>query len=203
MKLGKVVKSDSHCDYIVQLDDEMEVMEPPQPEDYGFGCFVKLETEDRHWAVGLIYDSQLFNPAYLNNGPRLTSQPDPFFTPDLIRETRTLLSTVLIGTLMRPAAVANPASCWGQQGIPRIVVPVNTPVWTMSAEEVHAFHRDRNAQPQFCYYSYLLRSGGAFASQLVETVLGQVSPLFEGSDQRALNILRKELSWKHTLGTMR
>jgi hypothetical protein len=197
MKLGKVVKSDSHCDYIVQLDDEMEVADPPQPEDYGFGCFVKLETEDRHWAVGVIYNSQLFNPAYLNTGPRLVSQPDPFFTPDLIRETRTLLSTALIGTLY------DGSPPWGQQGIPRVVVPVNTPVWTMPETEVERFHRDRNHQPQFCYYSYLLRSGGAFASQLVETVLGQVSPLFEGSDRRALDILSKELSWKHTLGTMR
>jgi hypothetical protein len=196
MKLGKVVKSDSHCDYIVQLDDEMDVVTPPQAEDYGFGCFVKLETEDRHWAVGLIYNSQLFNPAYLNTGPRLVSQPDPLFTPDLIRETRTLLWTVLIGTLSQDPPC-------GYQGIPSIVVPVNTPVSTMSTAEVHAFHRNGHQQPQFCYYSYLLRSGGAFASQLVDTVLGQVSPLFEGSDRRALDLLRKELSWKHTLGTMR
>ena len=198
MRLGKVVKSDSHCDYIVQLDDDMEVVAPPQPEDYGFGSFVKLETEDRHWAVGLIYNSQLFNPAYLNTGPRLVSQPDPFFTPDLIRETRTLLWTVLIGTLAQ-----DQEQTFGQQGIPPMVVPVNTPVWTMSLEDVHRFHLDQQQQPQFCYYSYLLRSGGAFASQLTEQVLGQVSALFEGSDRRALDILRKELSWKHTMGMMR
>ena len=74
MKLGNVVKSNSHCDYIVQLDDSMEVSSPPLPDEYGFGSFVKLETHDRHWAIGLIYNSQLFNPAYLNTGPRLVSQ---------------------------------------------------------------------------------------------------------------------------------
>lgn len=198
MKLGKVVKSNSHCDYIVQLDDEMEVVDPPQADDYGFGCFVKLETEQRHWAVGLIYNSQLFNPAYLNTGPRLVSTPDPFFTPDLIRETRTLLWTVLIGQLEDEGQ----QPC-GLQGIPSPVVPVNTPVWTMTPAEVHAFHRDRQQQPQFSYYSYVLRTGGTFASQLMECVLDQVSALFEGSDRRALEILRKELSWKHTMGTMR
>ncbi len=198
MKLGKVVKSNSHCDYVVQLDDEMEVVSPPAPEDYGFGSFVKLETEARHWAVGLIYNSQLFNPAYLNTGPRLVSDADPFFTPDLIRETRTLLWTVLIGTLEKTDTVT-----YGQQGIPRMVVPVNTPVWTMSSAEMHDFHRDQHQNPQFSYYSYLLRSGGTFATQLVEQVLGEVSPLFSGSDRRALEILQKELSWKHTVGTMR
>ncbi len=197
MRLGKVVKSNSHCDYVVQLDDEMEVAAPPKPEDYGFGCFVKLETEDRHWAVGLVYNSQLFNPMYLNTGPRLVSEPDPLFTPDLIRETRTLLWTVLIGTLNQVGAP------YGEQGIPRVVVPVNTPVCKMEQAEVHGFHLNQQGQPQFCYYNHLLRSGGCFASQLIEQILEEVGVLFEGSDRRALEILGKELSWKHTIGIMR
>jgi hypothetical protein len=198
MKLGRVVKSNSHCDYIVQVDDSMEVSSPPLPDDYGFGSFVKLETAERHWAVGLIYNSQLFNPAFLSSGPRLVSEPDPLFTPDLIRETRTLLWTVLIGTLEQFKDVI-----YGCQGIPAVVVPANTPVSCMTAAEIYAFHRNLDQQSQFCYYSHLMRSSGMFASELVEQVLAQVSPLFEGSDRRALEILRKELSWKHTMGIMR
>lgn len=198
MRLGKVVKSNSHCDYIVQVDDAMDVLSPPQPEDYGFGCFVKLETEQRHWAVGLVYNSQLSNPAFLNSGPRLTTEPDPMFSPDLISETRILLWTVLIGTLE-----ATQAPTYGRQGIPKVVVPVNTPVSRLSQSEIAAFHRDAEQQTQFSYYSYLLRSGGTFASQLVEQVLQDISPLFAGSDRRALEILCKELSWKHRMGAMR
>ncbi len=198
IKLGKVVKSDSHCVYVVQVDDGMEVNQPPQPEDYGFGSFVKLETTDRHWAVGLIYNSQLFNPMFFNTGPRLVSEPDLLFTPDLISETRTLLWTVLIGTLDKQGQ-----AWYGQQGIPRIVVPANTPVWTMTEQEVHAFHLDQQQQPQFCYYSHLLNAGGAFASQLMAQVLEEISPLFGSSDRRAIAVLSKELAWKHTMGTMR
>ncbi len=201
MKLGKVVKSNSHCDYIVQIDDVMDVSTPPAPDTYGFGSFVKLETPDRHWAVGLIYNSQLFNPAYLNSGPRLVSEPDPLFTPDLIRETRTLLWTVLIGTLTLDAAASNQG--FGCQGIPRVVVPVNTSVYCMADWEVHAFHQNVERQPQFCYYSHVMRSAGIFASELVEQVLGQIMPLFQDGDRRALDLLRKELSWKHTMGMMR
>jgi hypothetical protein len=197
-KLGKVVKSDSHCVYVVQVDDGMEVNQPPQPEDYGFGSFVKLETTDRHWAVGLIYNSQLFNPMFFNMGPRLSSEPDLLFTPDLISETRTLLWTVLIGTLDKQGQ-----DWYGQQGIPRIVVPANTPVWTMTEQEVHAFHLDQEQQPQFSYYSHLLNAGGTFASQLMAQVLEEISPLFGSSDRRALAVLSKELAWKHTMGTMR
>jgi hypothetical protein len=56
MRLGKVVKSNSHCDYLVQLDDSMDYMNAPRPDDYGFGTFVQLfsndqaEDEYRHWA---------------------------------------------------------------------------------------------------------------------------------------------------------
>ncbi len=199
MKLGKVVKSNSHCDYVVQLDDGLDVALPPDPEDYGFGCFVKLEG-DRHWAVGMVYNSQLFNPMFLNNGPRLSSEPDPFFTPDLISETRTLLGTVLIGSL-----VAEDGQLFGRQGIPRTVVPVNTPVLRMTAAEIHQFHRDAEGRPQFRYYSLLLRYGGSFASHLTEQVLQELQEmaLFEPHEQRALQTLCKELAWRNTMGSLK
>ena len=200
MRLGKVVKSNSHCDYVVQLDDEMDYANPPQPDDYGFGSFVKLESDDRHWAIGLVYNSQLFNPMFLNTGPRLTSEPDPVFTPDQINETRTLLWTILIGTLE-----SEQGTCYGIHGIPKVVVPVNTPVWTMTEAEIHQFHRNPAQRPQFYYYSLLLKCGGTFAVQLTEQVLHELiqSQLFTGADQKALMVLCKELAWKNTMGAMR
>lgn len=200
MQLGKVVKSNSHCDYVVQLDDEMGVQAAPQPEDYQFGRFVKLENMQRHWAVGLIYNSQLFNPSFLNSGPRLTSEPDPIFTPDLINETRVLLGVVLVGVLEKENGTA-----YGMHGIPPLVVPINTPVSTMTQQEIYRFHLNQAGRPQFCYYSHLLRSGGFFASQLTQKVLQELisTSLFQGPDQRALELLCKELSWKATMGVMR
>ncbi len=194
MRLGKVVKSNSHCDYVVQVDDARAVISPPSSEDYGFGCFVKLETEQRHWAVGVVYNSQLINPLYSNNGPRLTSEPDPLFTPDLLNEIRTLLGVALIGTLGENSGV---------QGIPRAVVPVDMPVCTMSRDEVRHFHTSARGGPQFCYYGHLLRAGGPFAAQLVHQILEEISDLFEGPEGRALAILRREMSWKITMGAMR
>ena len=198
MRLGKVVKSNSHCDYLVQLDDSMDFVEPPKPDGYGFGTFVKLEDPDRHWAVGIIYNSQLLNPAFNSLGPRLSSEPDPLFTPDLITETRTLLWTVLVGSLAADGA-------YGIQGIPRVVVPVNTPVETMSQAEINQFHCGAEGRSQFTYYSHLLMAGGAFATQLTHQVLAELIDKghFEGQEQRALTVLRKELAWKNTMGAMR
>jgi hypothetical protein len=207
MRLGKVVKSNSHCDYVVELDDQTSRSFSPQPDDYGFGSFVRLDAGDRqfdpdarHWAVGLIYNSQLFNPMFLNMGPRLSSDPDPVFTPDLITETRTLLWVVLIGQFEMYQG-----QTYGVHGIPKVVVPFNTHVCKLSEAEIHRFHLNRQEQPQFCYYSHLLRCGGTFAAQLTEQVLQEVSAsgLFTGADRRALEILCKELAWKNTMGAMR
>lgn len=201
MRLGKVVKSNSHCDYVVQVDDTFETSAPPKPDDFGFGSFVKLiDTDGRWWAVGLIYNSQLFNPAFLNTGPRLSSEPDPMFTPDLVSETRTLLGVVLVGWMERAGD-----RTWGAHGIPRVVVPANTPVCTLTPTEVHAFHCNEAGRPQFSYFSHLLRSGGLFAPSLAQQVLQELSSsgLFSETDQRALDILFREMSWKNALGAIR
>jgi len=199
-RIGKVVKSNSHCDYIVQVDDAQDVVTPPCPEDCGFGQFVCLDGDDRHWAVGLVYNSQLFNPMFLNNGPRLSSEPDPMFTPDLVQETRTLLGIVLVGTL-----ATDENQSFGVHGIPRVVVPANTPVYAMETDEVHRFHLTPEGNPQFSYYSHLLHSGGTFAAQLAQQVLTDLveNSLFTGADQKALMVLCRELSWKNTMGAIR
>ena len=201
MRLGKVVKSNSHCDYIVQLDDKFSVSQPPDANAFGFGSFVKLEDPmGKHWAVGIIYNTQLVNPLFLSNGPRLSSEPDPLFTPDLISDTRTLLGIVLVGSLEQTKK-----KMFGIQGIPRIVVPVNTSAWLMDEREIHHFHLTTEKQPQFGYYSHLLRCGGSFATDLTLHILTHLidQELFSEADQRALEIIRKELAWKNTVGAMR
>ncbi len=197
--LGKVVKSNSHCDYVVQLDTPNDVESPPEIEDYGFGQFVKFDSH-RHWAVGIVYDTQLFNSSFMNSGPRLTSAPDPVFTPDLVQDTCILLSVVLVGSFQK----GNPHN-YGLQGIPRVVIPANTPVCQMDTTEVHQFHLSAEGKPQFSYYGHLLRSGGSFAAQLTQQVLSELieTELFSGANQRALKVLSKELSWKSTMGAMR
>ncbi|NET49922.1 MAG: hypothetical protein F6K09_14650, partial [Merismopedia sp. SIO2A8] len=180
---------------------KFSVSHPPGARDFGFGSCVKLEEpKGHHWAVGIIYNTQLFNPLFLSNGPRLSSDPDPLFTPDLISDTRTLLGIVLVGTLENAEEPT-----FGVQGIPRIVVPVNTSAWLMTDRETHQFHMTADQQPQFGYYSHLLRCGGSFATDLALDILGHLidQGLFSDTAQRALEIIRKELVWKNTVGAMR
>jgi len=213
---------------VVQLTDAMDVGSPPRPEDYGFGCFVKFSPEagvSSRWSnledapialpwqadtparppactVGIIYNSQLLNPQFLSNGPRLASEPDPLFTPDLINETRTLLGVVLLGELRQPDGGGDRP--YGIQGIPPLVVPFNTAVHRMDTAEIRQFHHDAQDRPQFRYYNLLLRYGGSFATHLTEQVLRELVSLdlFPTPDQRALETLCREMAWKNTMGAM-
>ena len=220
MPLGKVVKSNSHCDYLVQVNDRFDVNDPPAANTYGFGSFVRLDSPEvglktlQPAAVGIVYNSQLINPQFLNTGPRLSSDADPLFTPDLVEETRTLLSVVLIGELIPfgqdvPdlfSEGSNPAAYYGQQGIPRAIVPINAIVSLLGQPEIRQFHNDRSGQLQFRYHSLLLRYGGSFASHLTEQVLQELVDLqiFQNpAQQRALTTLCREMSWRNTLGTLK
>jgi hypothetical protein len=147
-----------------------------------------------------VYNSQLINPNFNNLGPRLTSEPDPIFAPDLIVETRTVLGTVLIGKLD-----SDLDSVYGIQGIPSVVVPVDTPVVKMTPQEIHSFHRNEEGRSQFTYYSHLLQAGGTFAKQLIYQVLQELiaSGRFSDPEERALQVLAKDLAWRNTMGAMR
>ena len=216
MHLGKVVKSNSHCDYVIQLDDALSAEVPPDETRFGFGSFVALKEEKsrrlttitghldpkpnpRPWCIGVVYNTQLFNPNFNSSGPRLSSEPDLAFTPDQVQETRTLLGVMLLGTLQQEGD-----RWFGIQRIPRTVVPFNTTAALMTPEEVYSFHRDKVGQPQFRYYTHLLRGGGHFAAELIQHILDSLcdSP-FTLAEVRALEVLRKELSWKSAMGTIR
>lgn len=206
MRVGKVVKSNHHCDYVVEIDDRLTVKDPPAPEAYGFGTFIKLETKQRHWGVGVVYNTQLFNPAFLNSGPRLSTDPSPIYSPDLQSEIKTLVSVFLVGTLEPPERLTAPDldhHVFGYQGIPKWVVPVNTFAYKMSEEDVYHFHQDSTGNPQFTYYGLLQQSAGSFSHHLIYQVLNEISPMFKGAHRRALEILSKELAWKMTMGAMR
>ena len=54
MLIGKIIKSNSHTDYICQVYGHGEVEVTPTADDYAFGTFVRTAQEDDRWLVGII-----------------------------------------------------------------------------------------------------------------------------------------------------
>ncbi len=189
MKIAKIVKSNSHVDYIGRVLDRLEVATPPSPKDYRFGQFVSLPTGATK-PIGIIYNSQLINPEYGRLGPRLASSPalNEVFSPDLVDEQGVLIGILLVGWMdenSRP-----------HQGIPRDVIAVNTAVERMSEAEVAAFHRDADGRINLHYYAQTLTHARQFAPQLLLTVLDQLESLFGNQAQAELAVLRRTLNWQ-------
>lgn len=186
MAIGRVVKSNSHVDYVCRVFDAADVSPAPSPADYPFGGFVSLDR-----AVGVIYRSELVNPDYGHQGPRL-AVADPVravVTPDLINEQATFVGLLLIGERRDGEWV---------QGVPKHVVPVHTDVEGLNDEAVLAFHRSGGVL-QLKYYPLLLSQAGSMGPALLLALIDRLDPLVTAAERSLLAVLRTTVSWQATL----
>lgn len=196
MKIAKIVKSNSHVDYIGRVIDSLDVAEPPTAEDYGFAQFVSLPLENGEEVAGVIYNSILVNPEYANYGPRLSPKPElGGFSPDYLNEQGLLIGILLLGTTDKNGKVVH--------GVPRRVVPAGQDVYKIEPGEVRRFHSDENECLQIHYYSQIVAHAGLFASPLLEAIIEQLSLDCSDEDKKRLGVLKQSLAWQRTMGGMR
>ncbi|MFL6285621.1 MAG: hypothetical protein ACJ74Q_20995 [Pyrinomonadaceae bacterium] len=201
-KIAKIVKSNSHVEYVARVVDELDADEPPAPEDYGFAQFVLVPIAEGQEVVGVVYNSQLANPDYGSFGPRLSSHKElKVLSPDVLNERGVLLGILLLG--WRERVATNKDEWVGHQGVPRRVVPVGQDVFRMAEEDVEGFHRGDDGSMRLHYFSQAVAHAGAFAAPLVESVIEQLEPACTPAERQRLCVLKKSLVWQRTLGGMR
>jgi hypothetical protein len=195
-KLAKIVKSNSHVDYVGRVIDVLDADAPPAPSDYGFAQFVSIPLEDGSEVVGVIYNSQLINPEYGNFGPRLSSLVDnSVLSPDYLNEQGLLVGILLLG--WRDASKVN------HHSVPRRVIPVNQDIYRLVDEEVRRFHMDAGGRVQLHYYSQITTHAGPFSAALIEAIIEQLEPVCEPEDRQRLCVLKQALVWQRTVGGQR
>ena len=201
MKIAKIVKSNSHVDYIGRVVDTLDAIEPPRFSDYGFGQFVALAAADGRddydqRIIGLIYNTMLANPEYGSLGPRLSPPSDlSVLTPDYLNEQGVLIGILLLGWQDRKLLA--------YQNVPRRVVPVGCAVHTLSDREMVSFHRAPDETLHLHYYSQVMAHAGAFAVPLLETIIGGLEPHCAPEEKQRLCVLKKSLAWQRTMNVMR
>jgi hypothetical protein len=198
MRIAKIISSNSHVDYAARVLDSLETAEPPTTADYHFGQFVKVATSNSE-VIGVIYNSLLINPEYGNYGPRLSTPPElnAVFSPDYLNE-----QGVLIGLLLLGWRGVNDGSEGRFQGVPREVLPINSDVETMTADEVRGFHHNASGALEIHYYSHVTTHAGPFAFQLLSAIVEQLEQLATERDRARLAVLRRTLAWQQTMGKM-
>ena len=205
VRIAKIVKSNSHVDYIARVIDKLESADAPSEDDYGFGQFVSIPVTEDQEVVGIIYDTQLVNPEYGNYGPRLSTPTElSVLSPDHLDERGILLGIVLLG--WHEKCEAGPADDTGwtnRYEVLRRVIPVGQEVHRLGDQAVQDFHRSADGAIQLHYYSQIIAHAGTFAVPLLETVIRQLEPACEPAERKRLGVLKKTRSWQRTLGGMR
>lgn len=194
MRIGQIVKSNTHVDYVCQIDNPSESQSSPSPEDYAFGTFVRvgLSAEAGHGAgsylVGLVYSTILMNPEFGSLGPRLSPPADlEVFSPDYLQERATLVGVAAVGQVT-PGGT--------HQGVPRLAATVGAEVAKMSADDVRAFHTSASgAGLSLAYAPLLLAQGDPLIPHLLLNVVNRLGDLFP-DQARQLAVLRGNLAWK-------
>src|SRR3989442_9215209 len=162
MYIGKIVKSDSHINYVCQIYGPREVELEPTPTDYAFGRFVRIavrseqpddhdaqvilafgkSSEPRTYAIGVIYDTILLNPAFGSLGPRLSNETQvELFSPDYIAEKAVLIYVMILGMMeLRRTSTGTFEFLSVMHGVPLLSLELGSEIETMTEEEVQAFH---------------------------------------------------------------
>ncbi|MBK8046668.1 MAG: hypothetical protein IPK16_05795 [Anaerolineales bacterium] len=190
--IGKIVKSNSHVDYVCQIYGPGEVERMPAPDDYSFGAFVSIPLEspgnEAASLIGVIYNTLLLNPEYGNVGPRLSPRNEiEVFSPDYLSETATLVGIYAVGWLDDNGRIF--------QGVPRPSAAVNASVAPLRDDEIERFHRNARGDLALTYFPLLLGQNNPLASPLLLAILDRLSVLFPANRDR-LAVLRNNLAWK-------
>lgn len=196
MRIGKLVKSNSHTDYVCQVYGRGEVELFPPPADYAFGTFVRIPLDETASdLVGLVYDTVLLNPDFGNLGPRLSPAPDlAIFSPDYLAEKVTLVGITAIGTLTPDGTATH--------GVPSLAAQIDALVERMGDKMIRMFHHPASSNPAGVHLGYaplLLALGSPLARHLLLRVVDRLIALFPGQEAH-LSVLRGELAWQTVIG---
>lgn len=194
--IGKIVKSNTHIDYICQVWANGEAEPQPQPTDYTFGTFVGIELEAKNGGavvgvdriIGVIYNTLLLNPDFGNLGPRLSPRPElEIFSPDYLAETATLVGIITLGWRDTDGRY--------HQGVPALAATVNNFVHRLDDQELLLFHSDDASGPRLRYAPILLGQNNPLVPPLMIALIDRLNDLFPGH-QRQLAVMRNNLAWK-------
>ncbi len=189
IRIGKIVKSNTHVDYVCQIDAPGESDGPlPEPTDYSFGTFAAIQLESGSQLIGVIYNTLLVNPDFGNMGPRLSPSAElEVFAPDYLAETATLVGIIAVGWIDRDGA--------HHQGVPVLAGTVNCAVYRLDDDALRQFHCTPDGRPRLTYMPLLLAQNNPLVPTLLMNILDTLGDLFP-AQRDSLGVMRNNLAWK-------
>src|SRR5438094_6239813 len=222
MFIGKIVKSDSHINYVCQIYGPREVETEPGPADYAFGRFVRVairsrqededsalnsmlgQSQDHTYAIGVIYDTILLNPSFGSLGPRLSNETQvELFSPDYISEKAVLIYVMVLGMMeQRPVPRNQPEILSVMHGVPLLSLELGSEIETMTDEEVRAFHffmdpdnTQKGTYLHMGYIPHIIGQRNSLLPMVTLRIIDQLECLFP-ENLSVLSIVKRNFAWK-------
>jgi hypothetical protein len=225
MFIGKIVKSDSHINYVCQIYGPREVEVEPGPPDYAFGRFVRIAVRSSQlddpdttldlalgisqepvtYAIGVIYDTILLNPAFGSLGPRLSNETQvELFSPDYISEKAVLIYVMVLGMMeLSPSPSGFPGILSTMHGVPLLSLELGSEIETMTDEEVRAFHffidsAGPDTQIPYLHMGYLphiIAQRNSLLPMVTLRIIDQLERLFP-QNVSLLSIVKRNFAWR-------
>src|SRR5579883_1222088 len=224
MFIGKIVKSDSHINYVCQVYGPHEVEVEPEPGDYAFGRFVRVATRSAQiddpestldlalgrrqepvtYAVGVIYDTILLNPAFGSLGPRLSNETQvELFSPDYISEKAVLIYVMVLGMMEQRMLQPGQTEILSvMHGVPLLSLELGSEIETMDDEEVRAFHYfsdthapERKSYLHMGYLPHIIAQRNSLLPMVTLQIIDQLERLFP-ENLSLLSIVKRNFAWR-------
>ena len=197
VRIGSIVSSNSHLDYVVEVYKERDCERPPELHEREFGqpVFIKKTVDGtEHAVMGVIYNTQLVDPDQGRTGPRLAQDDQAQFTPGYIEERTTLAGVALLGTAVvtDDRTITNPT-----HQMPRWTLEVDDTVFHCPDEITRSFHTIDN-QIQLVYMDRLLDIAGDLGSEVIVALIDRLRGMLpdDDSNQRVLDVVEQNVQWQ-------
>lgn len=183
-KIANIIKSTSHLDYIAQVINPLD-RSGVLPADYALGNFVLIGKN----TVGLIYDTELFNPSLI-----LSSQKEQteIYAPDLRDEVDILLKILLLGII---------ENNYGDQNLPAEVLEAGAYIWLMEKNAIKDFHFTSDGHFQVKYLNNLNSYGNKLNPSLFSLIVKQLRNLLNTEEIQILETIEQNLLWNKMVNT--
>ena len=197
VRIGSIVSSNSHLDYVVEVFKERDCDRPPELHEREFGqpIFIKKTIAgSEHAVIGVIYDTQLVDPDQGRTGPRLAQDDQAQFTPGYIEERTTLAGVALLGTaiISDDRTIVNPS-----HQMPRWTLEVEDTVFHCPDELTANFHTV-DGQIQLAYIDRLVDIAGDLGAEVIVALIDRLRSTLPDDDQsqRVLDVVEKNIQWQ-------
>jgi hypothetical protein len=193
LDIGRIVASNDQTDYLVQIHAPGDVAMLPSPTDHGFGQFVGLPIGD-DVLVGIIYSTQLVNPAYGALGPRLSTEQElPVFSPDYLPETATIVGVTVVGMIRHAEGQTR-----YDQATPVVASTIDSAVRLLSNDEVLSFHFP-DGRLRLAYFPRLLSRPFPSLPDLLCSILDRLA-ISRADEKDRLDVARRNIRWRAVVG---